>query len=175
MPEISDSSIEVHWVGITNCSCSVKTAKASDTLPLSCHENQMSLLYDKRFSGIEDKFINSILHNAGVKNSHNTIATPIFKQWQEQSEFAFGFMPYSEQVMPDVVNISSPVGLSAFDIHALLRATGKHNYMSARISVESQLNMADWKAELSNYWDQQLLQLLEFGFPLDSNRQCPRI
>ena len=33
--------------------------------------------------------------------------------------------------------------------------------------------MAAWKVELGNYWDRQLLQLIEFGFPLDFNRQCP--
>ena len=60
----------------------------------------------------------------------------------------------------------SPVGLSVFQIHALIRAMG------ARIPVKSQLNVAAWEAELTNYWDQQLLQLIEFGFPLDFNRQC---
>ena len=45
--------------------------------------------------------------------------------------------------------------------------------MQARIPVKSQLNVSAWKAELTDYWDQQLLQLLEFGFPLDFNRQCP--
>ena len=55
----------------------------------------------------------------------------------------------------------------------MIRATGKHNYTSARIPVKSQLNVSVWKEDLSNYWDQQLLQLLQFGFPLDFNRQCP--
>ena len=44
--------------------------------------------------------------------------------------------------------------------------------MSAKIPARSQLNVSVWKEELSTYWDQQLLQLLEFGFPLDFNRQC---
>ena len=38
--------------------------------------------------------------------------------------------------------------------------------MGATIPVKSQLNVAAWKAELINYWDQQVLQLIEFGFPL---------
>ena len=59
--------------------------------------------------------------------------------------------------MPDVVETVSPVGLSVFDIHALVRATGKHNYMSARIPIASQLNISAWKEELGTYWDQQLL------------------
>ena len=134
------------------------------------NQDQTCLLYHRRLSGIEDKFINLIMHNVGEKNSHNTIATPIFKQWQEQSDFVFVFIPHSEQVMPDVVNIGSLMGLSVFQIHALVQATGKHNYIGVRIPVKSQLNVAAWKAELIHYWDQQLI---EFGYPLDFNRQCP--
>ena len=75
--------------------------------------------------------------------------------------------------MRNVVNIGSPMGLSALEIHAFVRATGKYNYMGVRIPVKSQLNLAAWKAELTTYLDQQLLQLIEFGFPLEFNRQCP--
>ena len=45
--------------------------------------------------------------------------------------------------------------------------------MAVRISIKSQLNVQTWKEKLNQYWDQQLLQLLEFGFPLDFNRNCP--
>ena len=39
--------------------------------------------------------------------------------------------------------------------------------MEARLPVPSQLNVETWKSLLTDYWDQQLLQLLEYGFPLD--------
>ena len=163
----------VHQVGVLSTSISVNTDKHNEFASVSHTREQICLLYDRRVNSIEDKFINSILHGTGAKLPLEGQNSPIFRQWQEQSEFSFGFIPHSEQVMPDVVNTVSPVGLSVFDIHALIRATGKHNYMSARIPVRSQLNVSIWKEELSNYWDQQLLQLLEFGFPLDFNRQCP--
>ena len=168
----SDSSIGVHQVGSPSRPCSVNTSKSIEPLPPD-DQNQTCLLYDRHLNGIDDKFINSILHNVGRNNGPQTTDSHIFKQLQEQSEFAFSFIPHSEQVMPDVVNIASPVGFSAFEIHALVRATGKYNYMGARTPVNSQLNVAAWKAELGNYWDQQLLQLIEFGFPLDFNRHCP--
>ena len=44
--------------------------------------------------------------------------------------------------------------------------------MGIRIPVKSQLNVNVWKEELVQYLDQQLLQLVEFGFPLDFNRKC---
>ena len=109
----SDSSIGVHQVGSTSRPCNVNTSKSIEPLP-SDDQNQTCLLYDRRLNGIDDKFINSILYNVGCKNGPQVADSHIFRQWQEQSEFAFGFIPHSEQVMPDVVNIASPVGLSVF-------------------------------------------------------------
>ena len=45
--------------------------------------------------------------------------------------------------------------------------------MEARLPVKSQLNVCERKSRLANYWDQQLLQWIEFGFPLDFNRNYP--
>ena len=161
----------VQQVGTSNSPVHANTSAENNTAPIS--QEQTCLLYDRRVSDIEDKLINSILHDVGCKRSVVSQGSRIFKQWQQQSEFTFGFIPHGEQVMPDVVETVSPVGLSVFDIHALVKATGKHNYMSARIPVASQLNISAWKEELGTYWDQQLLQLIEFGFPFDFNRQCP--
>ena len=125
-------------------------------------------------SCIEDKFTSAI-YNAGIQRvkcqEQNNCA--LFKQWQNQSEFQFGFIPLDKQIMPDTSVVNCSDGLSPFNIHALVRATNKPNYMEAMLPVKSQLNVSEWKLRLTNYWDQQLLQLLEFGFPLDFNRNCP--
>ena len=130
--------------------------------------------YDSTHVGIEDKFISSIL-NEGTKKANTPMEhnSALFRKWQPQSDFPFGYIPIDEQVMPttNVVNRSS--GFSPFSAHALVKATGKPNYMEARLPVPSQLNVEIWKSLLTEYWDQQLLQLLEFGFPLDFNRNCP--
>ena len=42
--------------------------------------------------------------------------------------------------------------------------------MAARVPVQGQLNIENWKKFLSNYWDKQLLDLLTVGFPLDFDR-----
>ena len=41
-----------------------------------------------------------------------------------------------------------------------------------QISIASQLHVDAWKKYLQNYWDQQLCELIQFGFPLDFNRSC---
>ena len=45
--------------------------------------------------------------------------------------------------------------------------------MGARLKVDSQLNLDEWKKELVGYWDSQPIDLLYFGFPLDFNRGSP--
>ena len=54
--------------------------------------------------------------------------------------------------------------------HKLIKASGKPNFLGCRIPVQSNLNIASWRSHLSEYWDAQLLDLLEFGFPLDFQR-----
>ena len=41
------------------------------------------------------------------------------------------------------------------------------NYMGIRVPVTTNLNIAIWRCFLVDYWDDQLVDLLEFGFPLD--------
>ena len=39
--------------------------------------------------------------------------------------------------------------------------------------VDTQLNLQEWYDQLKDYWNQQLLDFLTFGFPLDFNRNSP--
>ena len=55
-------------------------------------------------------------------------------------------------------------------LHHLVRASGCPNFLGLRIPVPSNLNISAWRSHLENYWDQQLVDLLEFGFPLDFDR-----
>ena len=63
---------------------------------------------------------------------------------------------------------------NTLEAHQLIKATKIPNYMKCLIPVQSGLNIKAWRAHLSNYWDQQLCDLLEFGFPLDFDRNCTR-
>ena len=58
-------------------------------------------------------------------------------------------------------------------VHKLVASHKKNNYLGARIKVDSQPNLQEWYDQLYNYWDQQLLEFLTFGFPLDFNRNSP--
>ena len=45
--------------------------------------------------------------------------------------------------------------------------------MHCRLKVTSQLNAEVWEALLKDYWDQQLVQLIHYGFPLDFDLESP--
>ena len=134
-------------------------------------ESNFTPIFDINYSGIEDKFVNSILHvHQFVNNSIGNVNTLIHKKWRAQSQFEFGFIPIDEQKTSDMFTVNGCTDISPFELH---RASGLSNYIGVRIPVESQLNIHAWKEYLGRYWDQQLLQLLEFGFPLDFNRKMP--
>ena len=60
-----------------------------------------------------------------------------------------------------------------FQAHALVRNSGTHNYLKCRIPINSHLNIDRWQYHLQGYWDQQIVDLLHYGFPLDFDRNSP--
>ena len=69
--------------------------------------------------------------------------------------------PKHHRVIPDVLQA-----------HRLLRASGLPNFLGLRIPLQTQLNIPAWRFYLRDYFDQQLVDLMEFGFPLDFDRSC---
>ena len=88
-----------------------------------------------------------------------------------QNEKKFGFIPINdlmvytgpERIWGQVPNI--------VEAHAKIKQSGLPNFMSLRIPVQTQLKVRSWEKYLYSYWDQQLLDLIRFGFPLDFDRQ----
>ena len=52
-----------------------------------------------------------------------------------------------------------------FKIYSAVRSTGLPNYLSARDPCPSGLIMCNWRLLLKNYYDPQLLDFVEFGWP----------
>ena len=131
-------------------------------------------VYDVNSSGIEDKFVNSILHVHQFSTSVETgeVNSDTYNAWRHQSDFDFGFVPLGDQILPSTKTVNEVKGKTPLEIHEIIRATRKPNFMEARIPIESQLNTEVWKKHLAGYWDSQLCELIQFGFPLDFNRSC---
>ena len=134
--------------------------------------DQWMPIYGVNYAGVEEKFVNSIMH-FNQFSDHIDIAdsqSNIFQLWREQSDFDFGFIPLGEQQMSNTFDTNVIDTNNLIEIHEIVRKTKKPNFMQARIPVTSQLNVEVWQELLKDYWNQQLLQLLRFGFPLDFNR-----
>lgn len=58
-------------------------------------------------------------------------------------------------------------------IYDLVRSTGRHNYLEARIPVPSGMNIAAWRTLLHDYSDYQLCDFLEFGWPVNYSLPHP--
>ena len=82
----------------------------------------------------------------------------------------FGFCPLSKLQLYTGESVKHSTTFTDLQAHKLVKASGKPNFLGCRIPVQSNLNIASWRAYLSEYWDAQLLDLLEFGFPLDFQR-----
>ena len=77
----------------------------------------------------------------------------------------FGFCPLNPLESYKGEPVHWDVCHTDLEAHSLVTATGKPNFLAGRILVASQLNISNWCLHLSDYWDVQLPDLLEYGFP----------
>ena len=108
----------------------------------------------------------SIISIAGTINLCLIGQVPIFLK---QSDFQFDFIPKvnSKWQPTQSMWLTQICSLKCMRLSSRLK-----NFLKATY-VMSQLNVEVWQAPMKDYWDQQLLQLLRFGFPLDFNRNGP--
>ena len=152
-----------------------KSTSNGPSVNIACKKyDRLCPLYDVNNVAMEDKFINTIIFaNQGAKGFPMSSDNPVYNKWQSQVDFPFGFVPLGDQIMPENRDWYQTHSYSPIQMHDIVRSTGKPNFLGARLPVMSQLNVEVWQSLLKDYWDQQLLQLLRYGFPLDFNRACP--
>ena len=85
---------------------------------------------------------------------------------------AFGVIPLSPLILYQGPKTNNTAVSDILALHKAVKNSNCPNYMGIRIPVSSKLNIKNWKYYLADYWDKQLVDLLEFGFPLDFDRNC---
>ena len=133
--------------------------------------NKTVPLFDIKWSS-DDKFVNTLFTKSLKIPSQDVEVQQLLAKWRKQSDFNFGFVPVSQFIIPDVHVQDGSTIECPIKMHKTIRASGAPNFLKCRIPVESQLNIGVWKKVLADYWDVQLIHLLEYGFPLDFNRRC---
>ena len=144
---------------------------SEDCMASDAEESDQKLSFDINSCG-DDKFLHSLLFNGRHKRAEVPHNCTVCNQFLAQSQFPFGFVPLSDPVMPTCTDSGLFRASLFLELHEIVKMCGKPNLLGARIPLESQLNIPKWKVELKDYWDQQLLQFLEYGFPLGFNRSC---
>ena len=89
---------------------------------------------------------------------------------REQLGNKFGCFPLSPVLLYNGNPRHRSEILDVSQVHRLIRQSGVPNFLGLRIPVKTQLNIPAWRFHLRDYFDQQLLDLIEFGFPLDFDR-----
>ena len=135
-------------------------------------DTKTKLLYDSAADS-EDKYLHSLIFGNCLDNRVVNPDCTIYQLCRQQSDMKYGFIPLSDPVLPVHYDCQQNLGYSVVELHSKVKAHKSPNFIGARIPVPSQLNIPVWKDLLSEYWDQQLLQFLEFGFPVGFNRDCP--
>ena len=82
----------------------------------------------------------------------------------------FGYIPLNDLKIyegPDIVWEKIP---DIIEAHKIIRNSGVPNFLKSRIPVPTQLNPQRWYFHLQDYWDKQLPDLINYGFPLDFDR-----
>ena len=93
-----------------------------------------------------------------------------YKACLSNSEEVFGYVPLTNLKVYTGPPVKWDTVPDIIEAHNLVRQSGVPNFLNCRIPVETNLNSNTWRTYLKDYWDQQLPDLLQFGFPLDFHR-----
>ena len=148
--DVNDKNVVVHTHTTAGNSDSVSTVNYHTVIDGNCDLNNIQLTECDDIPVITN---NSQIFNAVTNQKHK-----------------FGFCPLSKFQLYDGDPVRHNTSFTDLQAHKLIKASGKPNFLGCRIPVQSNLNISRWRSYLSEYWDAQLLDLLEFGFPLDFPR-----
>ena len=77
----------------------------------------------------------------------------------------FGLIPLNPLVLYQGGNVHREKIPDIFIAHKLIRQSGVPNFLRCRIPIETAFNLEAWRTHLVDYWDRQLPDLIQFGFP----------
>ena len=103
---------------------------------------------------------------------HQARSCSKFVACKQQMDNAFGVIPLSPLMLYEGPKTNYTATSDILALHKAVKNSNCPNYMGIRVPVSSKLNIKNWKYYLADYWDKQLVDLLEFGFPLDFDRNC---
>ena len=136
----------------------------SDAFPV-CHTLQLSKHEHKKIASMVAD--TEIIPLYVWQNRHNSTDRQACIQ---QNGNEFGYIPVNNLHTYNGPEVHWHIVPDILQAHQIIRHTGVPNFLNARIPVATQLNPDSWAKHLTTYWDQQLVDFICFGFPLDFDR-----
>ena len=124
------------------------------------------------------------LLNAGFEPTYANTAIPLpiwenrvhsadYNRSVAQNGNVFGALPITDQIVYEGPPTTNAPMSDILQAHSKIRQSQLPNFLGCRIPVKGQLHAHIWREYLSDYWDKQLPDLIDYGFPLDFDRTCP--
>ena len=98
-----------------------------------------------------------------------------YQRCTQQNGFEFGAVPLTPIKLYEGKTTNNQPILDIIQLHNTVRRTNCPNFLGCRIPVQTQLKPRAWRYYLQDYWDHQLPDLIECGFPIDFDRSRPLI
>ena len=93
-----------------------------------------------------------------------------FRMSTKQLGSSFGCIPLTPMLLYQGSHKAWQEVPGILQAHRMIRDSGLPNFLGLRIPVTTNLKISSWRAHLCDYFDKQLCDLIEFGFPLDFDR-----
>ena len=118
---------------------------------------------------LKPQYPNSV-PNIAHCDDNNVMPSQNIKSSPEVHQSTFGFLPTSPLKIYNGDPIYWDTIPDLIKAHKIIRQSGLPNFLKCRIPVQSGLNINAWRSHLQGYWDAQICDLLQYGFPLDFDR-----
>ena len=165
----SDTGIQqqeaVPYTNLAEVQANQETSTCHD---LACVEKQHNDTYVKLY----DVANSSAKRKCNIPDHiyHGKFQSQDYIHCVQQNGKDFGFLPLNDLMVYTGEHITWTKVPSVIEAHKIIKESAIPNFMGARIPVASQLKINAWKSYLTGYWDNQIVDLLQYGFPLDFDR-----
>ena len=171
---MADSSLVVANSQGSDTNAGLNHLTVDPSLEKSCHMADSGLVVAHTQGNDTNTGLNLSHNNLSVTDTLHTVTIcakeDIVEKAKKQIGTAFGCLPLSTiklftgeptyyDKIPDIIQT-----------HRLVRQSGVPNFLGLRIPIPTQLKVDPWRYYLRDYFDQQLPDLIKFGFPLDFDR-----
>ena len=114
----------------------------------------------------DDKFLNCIIFsNNGKQTTDMTCKS--YRSFNPNTNLDLSLL-----LLPSENHVSESRGMYPVELDYAVKKQAKVNFLGSAVPIQSQLKTENLTIMLTNYWDKQLLEMLESGFPKGFNRSC---